>query len=133
MACCPGTLKSMTLSSRGTSDWQTPWIAGTQLEAFDLRRFLLVAFLGRCVIGCAVRTIFRDSCDGAAGACAMDNFRVVHGRAPDQEELQMELAVDAQEFDLLFNERDVPAVVTFGGMESGSDDDCGMDGDGAVK
>jgi RNA polymerase sigma factor for flagellar operon FliA len=59
---------------------------------------------------------------------AIDNFRVVHGREPDRDELQVELAVDAQEFDLLFNERDVPAVVTFGGMESGGDDDCGMDG-----
>ena len=59
---------------------------------------------------------------------AMDDFRVIHGRIPDRDELQTHLAVDEQEFDLLFNERDVPVVVTFGGMESGNDEDGGMDG-----
>jgi RNA polymerase sigma factor for flagellar operon FliA len=57
---------------------------------------------------------------------AMDGFRVVHGRTPDSDELQTQLAVDNNEFDLLFNERNVPSVVTFGVMESGNDDDGGI-------
>lgn len=59
---------------------------------------------------------------------AIDNFRVIYGRSPDREELQTAMDVDAQEFDLLFNDRNVPSVVTFGGMESGGNDDCPMDG-----
>lgn len=57
---------------------------------------------------------------------AVDAFRIDHGRAPDHDELQARLDVDDHEFGLLLNEHDVPAVVTFGGLESSGDEDSGI-------
>ncbi|MCH2137117.1 MAG: sigma-70 family RNA polymerase sigma factor [Phycisphaerales bacterium] len=54
---------------------------------------------------------------------ALEGFRTANGRAPDRSELQTHLEVDDQELSLLLNEVDVPAVVTFGGLESGGDED----------
>jgi RNA polymerase sigma factor for flagellar operon FliA len=59
---------------------------------------------------------------------ALNTFSVQHGRTPDHDELRAGLDVDEQEFELLMNERDVPSVVTFGGMESGGDDEGSVDG-----
>lgn len=58
---------------------------------------------------------------------AMDSFRVQHGRVPDREELQCGLDVDDKELGLLLNDSEVPSVVSFGGLESGSDDDNGIE------
>ncbi len=58
---------------------------------------------------------------------AVDAFRVQYGRTPDREELRVGLDVDQQEYDLLMGDSDVPAVVTFGGLESSNDDDNGIE------
>ena len=59
---------------------------------------------------------------------ALNTFRVQHGHNPDNDELRAGLDVDDQAFELLINERDVPSVVTFGGMESGGDDEGSLEG-----